>query len=141
MKHLKKYNEINQDFFDIYSLKQVFAEIFDEYKTTIKETHQYRNMTKINPDLEDTDNVTKITIKIEVPKVYYSLTGHSRAKCRDLDDLILHSEKLLDLLLDIRVAKARILDIHPDCKIKVEHGGEYHGDTVQPTEIEILMTL
>ena len=80
MKHLKKYNENNQDFFDIYSLKQVFAEISDEYKTTIKETHPYRNMTKINPDLEDTDNVTKITIKIEVPKVYYSQTGHSGAK-------------------------------------------------------------
>ena len=141
MKYLYKFNESSEEFIDIDFVKDMFLDISDEYKITFKESHQFSNLTYKNPDLVKTDNVKKITIKINVPKVYYSQTGHDRAKCRGLDYLILYSEKLHYLLLDIRVAKLRILDTYPNYKIKVNHDGEYHGDHDQMSNIEIKISL
>jgi hypothetical protein len=93
----------------------------------------------VTPELTESDKVKKMFILINVPRVYYSQTGYHKAKCRDLDDLILYSEKLNDLLLDIRVAKLRLLDSHPNCKIKVEHSGEHHMDTLTMSEISIFL--
>ena len=138
MKHLKKYNENNQDFLDIIYIKEVFETISDDYKVRYKR-EQLESPFNVTPELTESDKVKKMFILINVPRVYYSQTGYHKAKCRDLDDLILYSEKLNDLLLDIRVAKLRLLDSHPNCKIKVEHSGEHHMDTLTKSEISIFL--
>ena len=138
MKHLKKYNENNQDFLDIIYIKEVFETISDDYKVRYKR-EQLESPFNVTPELTESDKVKKMFILINVPRVYYSQTGYHKAKCRDLDDLILYSEKLNDLLLDIRVAKLRLLDSHPNCKIKVEHSGEHHMDSLTMSEISIFL--
>jgi hypothetical protein len=138
MKHLKKYNENNQDFLDIIYIKEVFETISDDYKVRYKR-EQLESPFNVTPELTESDKVKKMFILINVPRVYYSQTGYHKAKCRDLDDLILYSEKLNDLLLDIRVAKLRLLDRHPNYKIEVEHSGEYHMDTLTMSEISIFL--
>jgi hypothetical protein len=140
MKYLKKYNENIEEFIDIDYLKNIFLPISDDYEVRYK-LKRFESPFSVTPELTESDKVKKMFIKINVPKVYYSQTGYRRAKCRDLDDLILYSKKLHDLLLDIEVAKLRLLDRHPNCKIKVEHGGEYHLDTLDHAEITIKISL
>jgi hypothetical protein len=140
MKYLKKYNENIEEFIDIDYLKDIFLSISDDYKVRYK-SKQLESPFNPTPELTGSDKVKKMCILIKVPRVYYSQVGYHRAKCRDLDDLILYSEKLHDLLLDIRVAKLRLLDRHPNCKIKVEHSGEYHMDDFDMSEIAIKISL
>ena len=140
MKYLKKYNENIEEFIDIDCLKDIFLSISDDYKVRYK-SKKSESPFNVTPELTGSDKVKEMFILINVPRVYYSQTGYDRAKCRDLDDLILYSEKLHDLLLDIRVAKLRLLDRHPNCKIKVDHSGEDHMDNLDMSKIAIKISL
>ena len=140
MKYLYKFNESSEEFIDIDFLKDMLLDISDDYRVRykIKKLESPFNPT---PELTGSDKVKKMCILIDVPRVYYSQVGYNASKSRDLDDLILYSEKLHELLLDIRVAKLRILDTYPNYKIKVNHDGEYHMDQGKMATIEIKISL
>ena len=140
MKYLYKFNESSEEFIDIDFLKDMLLDISDDYRVRYK-SKNLESPFNPTPELTGSDKVNKMFILIDVPRVYYSQVGYHAAKSRDLDDLILYSEKLHELLLDIRVAKLRILDTYPNYKIKVNHDGEYHMDQGKMATIEIKISL